>query len=340
MPAIEVKHLTKRFVQKNKQGKKQVDAVRGITLQVRQGEVFGFLGPNGAGKTTTMRMLTTLLPMDEGTASVAGFDLRKQPQEVRQHIGYVSQLGGADLSASGWENLVLQGQLYRLTKKEAVTQAEEFIDVFDLKHLIDRKVQTYSGGQKRRLEIAMGMMHDPQVIFLDEPTAGLDLQNRANLWEQIRKLKVRGTTVFLTTHYLEEADALADRIVIMDHGKIVADGSPDELKQQISGDDVVTITVNQKQQTDIDEKNGEGHPFVLKQLEELSFVNQVHNEGNRIRLYMENGATYLPAVYEWFGSHNIDIVHVSVSQPSLDDVFLKETGRSLRDTGAEGGNHT
>ena len=216
-----------------------VAAVKGVSIEVRQGEIFGFLGPNGAGKTTTLRMLTTLLPIDEGSATVAGFDVARQPKQVRERIGYVSQLGGADDLATGRENLVLQGRLYGGDLETVTRRAAALMDVLEIAEFADRKVNTYSGGQRRRLDIALGIVHEPEVLFLDEPSTGLDPQNRANLWEHVRGLRERGTTIFLTTHYLEEADALCDRLVIMDHGEIVVEGTPRELKREVSGESVV-----------------------------------------------------------------------------------------------------
>ena len=182
--------------------------MRGVSFAVARGEIFGFLGPNGAGKTTTLRMLTTLLPIDAGTATVAGFDVRTQPKAVRERIGYVSQLGGADDLATGRENLILQGRLYGGRPDDVAARSEHVLEVLDLADFADRRVDTYSGGQRRRLDVALGIVHEPEVLFLDEPTTGLDPQNRANLWDHLRVLRDRGTTVFLTTHYLEEADAL------------------------------------------------------------------------------------------------------------------------------------
>ncbi len=183
-------------------------------------------GPNGAGKTTTLRMLTTLLPVDGGTATVAGLDVRWQPGQVRWHIGYVSQLGGADELATGRENLMLQGRLYGGKKADVARRVEELMERFDLSAFANRRVRTYSGGQRRRLDVALGVVHEPEVLFLDEPSTGLDPQNRANLWDHIRELRNRGTTVFLTTHYLDEADVLCDRVVIIDQGTVVAEGTP------------------------------------------------------------------------------------------------------------------
>ena len=216
-----------------------VEAVRGVSIEVGQGEIFGFLGPNGAGKTTTLRMLTTLLPIDSGRATVAGIDVARKPKLVRQRIGYVSQLGGADELATGRENLILQGRLYGGDRVSVTSRAKLLMEILDLNEFADRRVKTYSGGQRRRLDVALGIVHEPEVLFLDEPSTGLDPQNRANLWEHVRSLRSRGTTIFLTTHYLEEADMLCDRIMIMDHGRIVAEGTPRDLKRQVSGDSVL-----------------------------------------------------------------------------------------------------
>ena len=205
--AIMTSGLRKSFRVKDR----QVGAVSGIDLVVAAGQIFGFLGPNGAGKTTTLRILTTLLPADAGEAFVAGADVRRSPGLVRRRIGYVGQLGGADASATGRENLLLQGRLYGMSAAETARRTDELIEVFDLGSFAGRAARGYSGGQRRRLEIALGIMHRPLVLFLDEPTTGLDLQNRANLWDQLRQLRAGGTTVFLTTHYLEEADQLSDR---------------------------------------------------------------------------------------------------------------------------------
>jgi ABC-2 type transport system ATP-binding protein len=300
--AIETARLVKRFHHSEKGKTKTIEAVRGVTLSVRRGEIFGFLGPNGAGKTTTLRMLTTLLAVGEGEAHVAGFDVKKQRQEVRRRIGYVSQLGGADLSATGRENLELAGQLYGIDREETKRRSADLIETFDLGELIERQAKTYSGGQKRRLEVALGILHRPEVLFLDEPTTGLDPQNRANLWDQIRKLSDNGTTVFLTTHYLEEAD---------------------ELKQQIAGE---AITV----------KPGHSGPEIHRIQQCLGsqpFVRETRVEGDTLHLYVEDGAKMLPRVIELLEANDAELDSVSLSQPSLNDVFLRQTGRSLRDTG-------
>ncbi|MBO1336229.1 ABC transporter ATP-binding protein [Streptomyces sp. VRA16 Mangrove soil] len=213
-----------------------VDAVRGIDLRVGAGEILGFLGPNGAGKTTTLRMLTTLLPPTGGAATVAGHDLMSDPAGVRRAVGYVAQSGGTDPSVRVREELVTQARLYRLTKAQAETRAEELAADLDLTGLLDRKCGTLSGGQRRRLDIALGLVHRPAVLFLDEPTTGLDPGSRADLWDLVRGLRAEhGTTVFLTTHYLDEADALADRIVVVDRGVVAAEGTPSALKLEHGG---------------------------------------------------------------------------------------------------------
>ncbi|SHN57710.1 ATP-binding cassette domain-containing protein [Desulfitobacterium chlororespirans] len=317
--AIEITDLRKSFSVKAKGRIIKVEAVRGLTLGVKRGEIFGFLGPNGAGKTTTLRMLTTLLPIDEGKGAICGYDLVGRPQEVRRHIGYVSQLGGADWEATGRENLILAGQLYGMKRHDAEQRTEELLAVFELVELADRVVRTYSGGQRRRLEIALGMINRPEVLFLDEPTTGLDPQNRANLWEQIRKLKEGGTTIFLTTHYLDEADALSDRLAIMDCGSIVAEGTPQELKEQISGD-VIQIRL------------ASGRTQQVKELfDKESFIHEIRLEGENIYLYARNGAQVLPPIFAMLEAAGVQTQSVSIATPSLDDVFLKQTGRLLRD---------
>ena len=278
MNVISTKQLTKLFAGK-------VRAVDGIDLNVEAGEIFGFLGPNGAGKTTTLRMLATLVPIDSGEAMVAGYDVRKQPQKVRQHIGYVSQLGGADRLATAREDLQLQGQLYGMSSMVAKRRADELIASLDLADFAGRRVSTYSGGQKRRLHVALGLMHHPDILFLDEPTTGLDPQNRSNLWVHIRKLRDTGTTIFLTSHYLEEADALSDCLAIMDHGKIVAAGTSRELKQQIAGDSVVFSFKNDASAIEKAVELFRQHPLVRETTIE---------KDNTLRLYVKEGAAALP----------------------------------------------
>jgi ABC-2 type transport system ATP-binding protein len=300
-----------------------VEAVRGVSIDVGRGETFGFLGPNGAGKTTTLRMLTTLLPIDSGTATVAGFDVAGKPRQVRSRIGYVSQLGGADELATGRENLILQGRLYGASRARVAPRAQALVELLDLAEFADRRVITYSGGQRRRLDIALGIVHEPPVLFLDEPSTGLDPQSRANLWDHIRALRDRGTTVFLTTHYLEEADALCDRLMIMDHGQIVAEGSPRALKQEVAGDAILISLRNGDASAESAASALAGQPY----------VRELAADDGQVRLYVDDGGTALPELIRLLDSRGIGVRSISMSEPTLDDVFLRKTGRSLRDAG-------
>jgi ABC-2 type transport system ATP-binding protein len=317
--AVRTAGLRKAFRVKDE----QVEAVSGIDLTVAGGQIFGFLGPNGAGKTTTLRILTTLLPADAGEAFVAGADVRRSPQQVRHRIGYVGQLGGADTSATGRENLLLQGRLYGMSAAETAGRTDELIAAFDLGAFAGRVARSYSGGQRRRLEVALGIMHRPQVLFLDEPTTGLDPQNRANLWDQLRLLRDTGTTVFLTTHYLDEADQLSDRLAIIDHGRIIAEGTPGELKQRYSGD-TIAITPSLP-------------PAGLRSLERdltsSPFVRSTRTENGSICLSVTDTTQAMAAVFGLLADRGVGTRAASLAQPSLDDVFLHETGRSLRDAG-------
>jgi len=324
--AVRTAGLRKAFRVKDQ----QVEAVNGIDLSVAGGQIFGFLGPNGAGKTTTLRILTTLLPADAGEAFVAGADVRRNPQQVRRRIGYVGQLGGADTSATGRENLLLQGRLYGMSAAETARRTEELIAALDLGAFAGRVARSYSGGQRRRLEVALGIMHRPHVLFLDEPSTGLDPQNRANLWDQIRLLRDTGTTVFLTTHYLDEADQLSDRLAIIDHGRIIAEGTPGELKQRYSGD---TIAVAPSLP-----------PAGLRSLERdlaaIPSVRSARTEDGSIRLSVTDATQAMAAVFGLLAGRGVGTRAASLAQPSLDDVFLHETGRSLRDAGGSAGSVT
>lgn len=318
MTMIETHVLTKAF--KTRQG--VVEAVRGVDLEVREGEIFGFLGPNGAGKTTTMRMLATLLPPTSGQAKVASYDLLREAAQVRKHIGYVSQTGGAEPYATAHENLVLQGRLYGMDKQAALTRANELIQALELESFAHRLVNSYSSGQHRRLDLAMGMMHRPALLFLDEPTTGLDPQSRARLWEEVKRLSASGTTIFLTTHYLDEADSLCDRLAIIDDGRIVREGSPLALKQQVAGDSIAL---------GLDIHNG-----TVAQIKDLlqaqPFVREIHDMKNGVQLYVERGDEALPTVMRMLDSAHVPIQTVTLARPSLDDVFLHFTGRSLRES--------
>ena len=316
-PVILTKDLRRTF----RSRKTEIEAVRGVDLTVGGGEVFGFLGPNGAGKTTTLRMLATLLAPTSGEATVAGADLRRQPQQVRERIGYVPQGGSTDPAETGRGELVLQGRLYGMDRPAAEARAAEVLTKLDLEEAADRKIATYSGGMKRRLDIGLGIVHRPAVLFLDEPTTGLDPQARARMWDEIRSLRANGTTVFLTTHYLEEADALADRLAIIDHGQIVAAGTADELKRQVAGD-VVTLAVNGATET------------VLETVRMQPFVREASTEDGVVRLYVDHGETAVPQLLRVLDGAGLEAASIALHPPSLDDVFLRQTGRSLRDEAA------
>jgi ABC-2 type transport system ATP-binding protein len=298
--------------------KQTIEAVRGVDLAVEEGEIFGFLGPNGAGKTTTLRMLATLVELDGGEATVAGVDLRRSPGEVRKHIGYVAQGGCTWDEVTAREELVLQARLFGVPKQQARQRAAQAIDAFQLGEFADRRSKTYSGGQRRRVDIALGVVHQPKVLFLDEPTTGLDPQSRAHMWDEIRRLRVEGMTVFITTHYLDEADALCDRVAIIDYGEIVAVGTPAELKRDVAGD-VVRLEVN---------------GFADK-VEELlageAYLRRMDRVEQDLRLYVDHGGTAIPQILRVLDNAGLPLGSIELHRPSLDDVFLAKTGRSLRE---------
>ncbi|GAA2859510.1 ABC transporter [Actinoplanes cyaneus] len=294
---IATRELTKRF--------KSVTAVDGITLDVADGELVALLGPNGAGKSTTLRMLTTLIPPTAGSAEVAGLDVVTRQRDVRRRIGYIGQGNGAGHSQRGRDELISQGRAYGLGVRQARTRAAELIDSLGLGEVADRTVSTLSGGQRRRLDIAMGLIHSPELLFLDEPSTGLDPQNRANLQEHIVALRrEHGTTIVLTTHYLEEADSMAERVIVIDHGRIIADDSPQRLKAKHVGDRVIL---------------GFGSEA------EAARVTEGTREGNRVVITTEDGPRLAPSLLD------LRPLTVEVIRPTLDDVFLTLTGRSLRD---------
>ena len=313
-----------------------VDAVRGVDMEVERGEIFGFLGPNGAGKTTTLRMLATLMTPDAGKAFVAGYDLLKEPNRVRTRIGYVSQVGGSDRDLSTKDDLLLQGRLYGMPASLAKRRADELIKALGLESIAGRKSGTYSGGQKRRLDIALGMMHRPALLFLDEPTTGLDPQSRAQLWDEIRRLRDEGTTVFLTTHYMDEADVLSDRIAIMDQGLIVAEDTPTALKQQVAGDMVLLGLSEDGPLAPAAPGATAQAPTVqaqkaLELLRAETYVREAEYVQGKLRLYVHQGETVLPGMLRLLDQASVGLKSVSLSQPTLDDVFLRQTGRSLQE---------
>lgn len=319
-PIITTEHLRKVFPPKRR-GEKEVEAVRDISFTVEQGEIFGLLGPNGAGKTTTMRMLSTLLTPSGGTAVVTGKNLMDQSADIRTQIGYVSQVGGMVREATGRENLMLQARLYGMTVHDAEIRVADLLSLLQIEAFADRRTSTYSGGQRRIFDLASGIIHRPKLLFLDEPSTGLDPQNRAHVWEQVDKLRKDGTSVFLTTHYLDEADALCDRVAIVDHGAIVALGTPAALKQQIAGDSIQLSFPSAGEVTRAKEA-----------LVAISFIKEVRAGETTLQLYVEKGDEALPQLMRALHDRSIHIHTVELSRPTLDDVFLKLTGRTLRET--------
>ncbi|HTX31156.1 MAG TPA: ATP-binding cassette domain-containing protein [Solirubrobacteraceae bacterium] len=308
--AISVRSLRRTF-------KGGIEAVRDIDLTVARGEIFGFLGPNGAGKTTTVRMLCTLLPPTSGNASVAGLDVVEDAAEVRRRIGVALQEIGLDPVQTGRELLELQCGLYGVTGRDARDRAEELLELVGLTEAADRRTKTYSGGMKRRLDLASALVHAPEVLFLDEPTTGLDPASRLTVWEEVRRINATGTSVFLTTQYLEEADQLCQRLAIIDDGRIVTEGTPAQLKAQM-GHDVVTISLAA---ADV--------PTTEAALAELPGLERSMTEREALVLYVEDGARSIPEIVRRLDRESIGVAAISVSRPTLDDVFLQATGRRL-----------
>jgi len=317
---IETSGLRKSFQTGRRRRTVTVDAVSGLDLAVAEGEIFGFLGPNGAGKTTTLRMLATLLQPDGGEAVIAGADLRTEQAAVRRSIGYIAQGGGTWDDVTAREELVMQARMHGIGKAEAQSRATVALDAFDLTEYADRNCRTYSGGQRRRVDIALGVIHRPKVLFLDEPTSGLDPQSRSHMWDEIRRLRAEGMTVFLTTHYLDEADALCDRIAIIDGGGIVAEGTPAALKRSIAGE-VVTVGV-----ADAAEKAAD----VLAEQQCVRSA-ELRDDGG-LRLAVDIGETAMPQIMRALSDAGIELATIELHRPTLDDVFLAKTGRSLRES--------
>ena len=309
---IKAEGLTKIF-------NKSLVAVDHVDFSVKHGEIFGFLGPNGAGKTTTINMLITVLKPTEGTASVLGYDIVKQANDVRKVIGVVPQEYTADEDLTGYENIILCADLYGIPRKVSKKRALELLDLVELSPFKDKRVETYSGGMRRRLELASGLINRPKVFFLDEPTLGLDVQTRAATWDYIRRLKKEyGMTLFMTTHYLEEADALCDRIAIIDHGKIVVTGTPSELKDSLGGD-IITISI----------KEGVDVGDLIRDVEN---VKEVKKEDGAYRVKAEYGEVTAPFIIEALRKKGYTVTKLSMSEPTLNDVYLEYTGRAMRDT--------
>ncbi|HET6940474.1 MAG TPA: ATP-binding cassette domain-containing protein [Nocardioides sp.] len=316
---IEARGLVQTFHTGKGKNKKEVHAVNGIELDVAEGEVVGFLGPNGAGKTTTLRMLVTLLKPTAGSARVAGYDVATQPVQVRRSIGYCSQVGSTFSGAYAGDEVVDHGMLYGMSRKDAVAKGRELFDRFQLDGLWRRMPKNMSGGQKRRLDIVMGLIHSPSLVFLDEPTTGLDPQARANLWEHIAGLRDNeGATVFLTTHYLDEADTLSDRLIVIDRGEIVASDTADNLKANVSGD-LVALEVAADDQVEVAR-------------DKLASISEdVEVDGRAVRGRVARAGKAVPGLLRDLEASGVGLESIEVIRPTLDDVFLTLTGRTLRD---------
>ena len=308
MKAVEANNLHKTFTSK----KESVEAVKGVSFSVEQGEVFSILGPNGAGKSTTILMLTTLLGISKGTASIMGLDVEKQDKEVRTKIGVALQDTGIDLLLTARELLYTTGRLWGLNKQDSNTRTEELLQLVGLTESADRRVKTYSGGMKRRLDLGLSLVNEPEVLFLDEPTTGLDPASRRVIWDEIKRLNNNGVTVILTTQYLEEADELSDRLLIIDKGVVATEGTSDELKASVGGD-VVTFDFEKEENVE-----------VAKRLIDNAKVNQ-----KQLRITVENGAEHIPIFMKTFTENKLNVKSVSANKPTLDDVFLKVTVFSM-----------
>jgi ABC-2 type transport system ATP-binding protein len=317
--AIEARDLVKTYPG-------DVRALAGVSFTVPSGTVFGLLGPNGAGKSTTVKILTTLTRADSGAATVAGIDVGRQPNRVRRAIGCVFQKAAVDLEATGRENLALHGQLYGLRGGDSRARVDELLGRFGLTEAADRVTRTYSGGMQRKLDVAMGLVHRPQVLFLDEPTTGLDPEARAEMWAEIGRLSAQeGLTVLLTTHYLDEADRLADRLAIVDRGGIVAQGTPEELKSELRGDAIVVELAEPAPDSDV-------HGALARlngTLRELTL------EGRTLRARVDSGAGAVPAVLAALDAGGIPVASATVARPSLDDVYLRYAGRAFNAANTE-----
>ena len=314
MSSIEINSLTKSFGDFN--------AVDDITLKIESGEIFGFLGPNGAGKSTTMMILTTLLKPTSGNALVQGYDVQSQGKKVRENIGFVQQDISVDEYLTGRENLILQARISRIPKSEISSRIDEVLELVELKERQNQASITYSGGMRKRLDIASGLLHRPKVLFLDEPTVGLDIQTRRKIWEYIRKIhKEFGMTIFLSTHYMEEADKLCDRIGIIDHGKIQAIDKPSTMKNAL-GDDRISFTLVDG----IDKRDS-----LIKKIEEIDFVKEIKLKEDEITVFSSQSTDVIPKIFQISNVMEMKINTISLTQPTLDDVFITYTGHNLRD---------
>jgi ABC-2 type transport system ATP-binding protein len=314
-----------------------VRALDGLSIAIKPGEVFGLLGPNGAGKSTTIKILTTLARPDAGTASVAGHDVLRHPDRVRRAIGVITQRSGADPLATGRDNLALQGRLYGLGGAALRRRVASLLERFELAEAADRAVRTYSGGMQRRLDVALGLVHQPQMLFLDEPTTGLDPEARSALWQEIGALSGEGLTILLTTHYLEEADRLADRLAIVNEGRVVIDGTPDELKGELRGDAVHVALRNTLHNSLRNTLRGGQHEQAVRlAVARVPGVREVTVEGRRLSARADDGAAAVPGVLSALDQAGVQVAAVTVARPSLDDVYLRHVGHRFTET-ANGG---
>ena len=311
--SIETKSLTKSFG--------SVIAVNDISFSVKTGEIFGFLGPNGAGKSTTMMILTTLLKPTSGQALISEFNVMENAKKVRENIGFVQQETTVDEYLTGRENLLLQARLNHIPKNQVKERIDEVLELIELSDKQNDAVVTYSGGMRKRLDIAGGLLHRPKVLFLDEPTVGLDIQTRRKIWEYIKKIhKEFDMTIFLSTHYMEEADNLCDRIGIIDGGKIQVIDSPENLKNAM-GNEVISIIMDDSDNRD----------SFLSKLEEIESVNNINQDGAKLTLFVSNGTKVIPIIFQISSELEIKITTISLTRPTLDDVFLSYTGHEIRD---------
>ena len=313
MPSIETISLTKSFG--------DVVAVNNVSFSVETGEIFGFLGPNGAGKSTTMMILTTLLKPTSGRALVSGHDVSNDPKKVRQNIGFVQQETTVDEYLTGRENLILQAKLNHIPTGQINQRIDEVLDLIELAEKQHESVVTYSGGMRKRLDIAGGLLHRPKVLFLDEPTVGLDIQTRRKIWEYIKKIHDEyEMTIFLTTHYMEEADQLCDRIGIIDDGRIQIIDSPQNMKNAL-GNEVISITIK-------DTKNNQSF---LDELKKIEFIKKINTDESKITIFASNGTEVIPIVFKISSELDVKISSIALTQPTLDDVFISYTGHEIRD---------
>ncbi len=313
-PIIKAENLTKVYLGK-------IRAVDGISFEIQKGEVYGLLGPNGAGKTTTINMLTTRLTPSSGTATVKGFDIRKNSMDVRRVIGVVPQDLTTDEDLTGFENMMMVSQFYDVPKATAMERIGTLLKLVDLEDAAGRYVRQYSGGMRKRLELITGLVHDPDILFLDEPTLGLDVQTRTQMWEYVRSIQEKlEVTIILTSHYLEEVDALADSISIIDHGKILITGTPSDLKASLKGDVIQLTTKDQDE---------------VETLKTFPSAIEVKEFGpNTLRLRVKDSDDQLPELIKFISEKGVNVMRMTVQKPSLDEVFLQYTGRDIRDEGA------